>query len=103
MLQHHPLSKARFASPLIQEIVSATYRAARRESILFLLEARLGAPPRSVVARLEQVNSEEQFKRLLTQTAACTSLEMFENCLRQALDAPPVSKRGKRRSRKPSA
>ena len=97
-------SKAMIESPLIQEIVTQAEQGTRVKDILRFLEVRFRGLTPTITAGLEQVKGEENLLRLLDHAAACASLQAFEAALRQELPAPPpVSTRGKRRPRKPSA
>ena len=97
-------SKAMIESPLIQEIVAESERSGHVKAIRLFLEERFGAVTPTVAAGLELVKDGEKLARLTRRAAACSSLQAFEEALRQELPAPPpVSTRGKRWPRKPSA
>lgn len=91
-------------SPLIQEIVTEAQQTGQVKTIRLVLESRFGAVTPSITAGLEQVKDDEKLARLTRHEALCPGLQAFEDGLRQELPAPPpVSTRGKRRPRKPSA
>ena len=96
-------SKAMIESPLIQKIVSESKREGYVEAILDLLE-KFGPAGPGIVAGLAQVKEKKKLVRLLTHAANCANLEDFEKRLHEELPAPaPISTRGKRSPRKPSA
>jgi hypothetical protein len=96
--------KAMIESPVLQRLTAEFSDAARRRSIVDVLQTRFGAVTPAVQAGLEQVKEEERLHRLTCAAASCRSLQAFEGCLLQELPAPaPASTRGKRRSRKPPA
>jgi hypothetical protein len=93
--------KAMIESPLIQEIGAEFERAGQVEVILHILQGRFGAVGPDITAGLAQVKEKEKIMPLSLHAAICSSLQAFEERLRQELPAPaPVSTRGKRRSRK---
>jgi hypothetical protein len=96
-------TRAMIESPLIQEIVAESERATLVKAIRTVLETRFGSVTPTITAGLEQVKDADKLDRLLRLTAACPSLQAFEEALRQELPAPPPSTRGKRRGRKPPA
>jgi hypothetical protein len=88
-------------SPLIQEIGAEFERAGRVKSIRRFLELRFGSVSPTVTAGLEQVKEEIRLERLRDQAALCTSLQEFEQRLRDELLRPAaVSKHERRRSRR---
>ncbi len=96
-------SKAVIESPLIQEIVEESRRAAHVKAIVNFLQGRFGAVGPEVATGLAQLKEEERLLRLGSSAATCLSLQAFEDALRQELPAqPPPSTRGKRRTRKPA-
>ncbi len=70
-------------TPLIQEIGAEFARAARVESILHILRSRFGEVSPNLVAGLERVKGEETMNRLVLSAALCTSLQGFEDALRE--------------------
>jgi hypothetical protein len=95
--------KAMNESPLIQEIVEESELRATVNAIVKVLTARLAAPSDSVTAGLAQVKQAEKLDRLLRQAATSSSLQAFEERLREELPAPaPRSTRGKRRPQRPA-
>jgi hypothetical protein len=91
-------------SPLIQEIGAEFSRTTGVKAALAVLKRRFGTVPPGVAAGLELVKQQEKLIELTGEAAVCASLDEFEQRLSQELPAPPpVSTRGKRRSRKPSA
>jgi hypothetical protein len=88
-------------SPLIREIVDESERKVRMQSMLESLEERFGALPPSISAGLEHVKKIERLSWLNRRAAVCTSLQAFEDTLREELPKPsPASTRGKRRPKK---
>ena len=96
--------KAMIESPLIQEIGAEFERTGQVKTMLRFLKARFGTVTPTITAGLEQVKEDDRLARLTDHAATCPSLQAFEQCLLQELPVPPpVSTRGKRRSRKPPA
>jgi hypothetical protein len=94
--------KVMIESPLIQEIVAESERTGQMKSILHVLQGKFGPLGPEIAAGLAQVKDEEKLLDLGLSAATCTSLQGFEDALRQKMPAPPpASTRGKRRSRKP--
>lgn len=88
-------------SPLIQEIIAESMRAAWVKVLLVILDARFGAVTPTITAGLEQVKEEDKQDRLTDQAATCRSLQAFEEALQGELLAPArASTRGKRGSRR---
>ena len=91
-------------TPFFLKILADARQAGRVKTMLQILKTRFGSVPPTVAAGLEQVQEEDRLFRLIDDLATCPSLQAFKEALRQELPAPPpVSPRGKRRPRKPSA
>ena len=87
-------------SPLIQRIVEEKERTAVAKATLNLLNRRLGVPGPQIEAGLGQVTDEQAQLRLNFCAATCTSLQAFEDALREELPKPPpASTRGRRRKK----
>ena len=90
-------------SPLIREIVDESNRAYGVQNMLMFLEGRFGAVTDTIIAGLEQVKDMDRLAWLMRQAGGCTSLQAFEDALREELPKPrPASTRGKRRPKKPA-
>jgi hypothetical protein len=93
-------TKAMIESPLIQEIVAESDRVRQVKDIVLVLKTRFGKVPPGITAGLEQVRGEEKLALLTREAVKCRSPQAFEKRLRQELQAPPPSPRGRRRPRK---
>ena len=88
-------------SPWLQEIADKSACKARLDSILRVLTIRFGTVTPTITAGLTQVKELDGLLRLTDRSAACVSLEAFEQYLREELPKPrPASTRGKRRPKK---
>ena len=64
-------------SPLLQEIIAEAKAEAKHESILRVLQARLGPVPADVTAAVRTVHDEQKLNDLLVYSALGPDLEAF--------------------------
>lgn len=74
--------------PFTQALRAAAERAARIESLLIVLRARFGVMTSTVAAGLNEVTEHDKLERLTPEAVLCTSLQEFEEALRQELSVP---------------
>jgi hypothetical protein len=92
--------QAMIESPLIQEIVEESRREGQVELVLGILQDKFGPVGATIQAGLAQIKENERLIRLGVRAGNCSSLEAFEEALREELPKPPpASTRGKRRKK----
>ena len=80
-------------SPLVREIVDEARREVCVHFILEILDERFGVVTPTIVADLGRFEELDPLHRLVRQTGICSSLQAFEDILREELLRSPPSKR----------
>jgi hypothetical protein len=94
-------SKAMIESPLIQNIVQESERSGQVKLIVGILKDRFGPVGPTIEAGLVLVKEDDRLVRLGGRAGSCSSLQAFEDALREELPKPPpASTRGKRKPAK---
>jgi hypothetical protein len=89
--------KAMVESPLIQNIVQESKRTGQVELIVGTLQDKFGPVGPTIEAGLALMKEPASLRRLNVHAVTCTSLQAFEERLREELPKPPASTRGKRK------